>query len=202
MLRSFLLLIFLLPVNTTAQDMIILKDNTTISARVVQEDKQTVTYVFQDNSTKSVEQLEKSKIKKVKYEKVPRSVNVIILQHDVINNEHLLNDLINHMIMSGYTIEEFNNDYYTVSTAWRNNERITAQIIENEAFFRCFYLDEDKSEYPKTSSSSKITWGVKPKPGEKRGSHGGQVFKDLNELCRLYLRNGIATLRYHTEYIQ
>lgn len=202
MSRSLLLFIVLLPVYGIAQDMIILKDKTTISARVVQEDKQSVTYVLENNSTRSVEQLEKSEIKKVKYEKVPRSVNVIIIQHDVINNEHLLNDLINHMIMSGYTIEEFNNDYYTVSTPWQNNKRVTAQIIENEAFFRCFYRDEDKSEYPQSSSSSKITWGVKPKPGEKRGSQGGPSFKDLDELCRLYLNNGITTLRYHAEYIE
>jgi hypothetical protein len=182
--------------------MIILKDKTTISARVVQEDKQTVTFLVQKGETREVAQLDKSKVKKVKYEKIPKSVNVIIIQHEVISNEHLLNDLINHMIMSGYTIEDFNNDYFTVSTAWENNERITAQIIENEAFFRCFYREEDESEYPQTSSSSKITWGVKPKPGEKRGSQGGPSFKDLNDLCRSYLNNGMTTLKYHTEHIQ
>jgi len=201
MSRAVLLFMILLPVHVHAQDMIILKDKTTISARVVQEDKQTVKYVIQDNSSRSVEQLESSKVKKVKYEKVSKSVNVIIIQHDVINNEHLLNDLINHMIMSGYTIEEFNNDYYTVSTPWQNNKRVTAQIIENEAFFRCFYRDEDKSAYPHISSS-KVTWGVKPKPGEKRGSQGGPAFKDLDELCRLYLSNGMTALRYHSEYIE
>jgi len=200
MKRLLLLLVFLFPFGVHGQDMIILKDNTTISARVAEEDKEAVTYVIKENSSRSVEQLERDKVKKVKYEKTPKSVNVIIIQHDVLNKEYLLNDLINHMIMSGYTIEEFDNNYYTVSTPWESNKRINAQIIENEAFFRCFQRKDEESAYP--TPSNKITWGVKPEPDEKRGGPGSSAFRDLNELCRSYLKNGMATIRYHTEYIE
>jgi hypothetical protein len=200
MKRFILLLIILLPVNVAGQDMILLKDKTTISARVVEEDKETVTYLIQENGTRTLEQLDKGKVKKVKYEKTPKSVNVIIIQHEALSNEHLLNDLINHMIMSGYTIEEFDNDYYTVSTPWISNKRINAQIVEHEAFLRCFHRESDKSVYP--NANAKVTWGIKPKPDEKRGSPGSSAFKDLNALCRSYLKNGMATIKYRTEDIQ
>ena len=200
MKRFFLPLILLFPVYVIGQDIILLKDKTTIPARVVQEDKETVTYLIQENDSRTLQEIEKNNVKKVKYEKLPKTVNVIIIQHDILSNEHLLNDLINHLILSGYTIEEFDNDYYTVSTPWQSNKRLNAQIVENEAFFRCFHREGDKSVYP--NANAKVTWGVKPKPDEKRGGPGSSAFKDLNIMLRSYLKNGMAAMRFHTEYIE
>jgi len=195
-----LLLIIFFPLRIFGQDMIILKDKSTISARVVQEDKQSVTYILQNNSTKSIEQLSKDKIKKVKYEKIPKSVNMIIIEHDSLSKEYLLNDVIHHMIVSGFMIEEFDNKYYTVCTQWVSDERITAKIVDNRAIFRCFQREGKEFEYP--YANSEITWGKKPEPSEKRGTSGSSAFKNLNELCRLYLMNGKGTLEYQSEYIE
>jgi hypothetical protein len=189
-----------MPFIGSAQDMILLKDKSTISVRVIQEDKESVTYILQDNSNRLIKQIEGSKVKKVKYERIPKSVNVIIIQHDSLSNELLLNDLIGHLIVSGYTIEEFDNDYYTVSTPWKSNKRLNAQIVENEAFFRCFHREGDDAIYP--HATAKVTFGIEPKPDEKRGAAGSTAFKDLDEFCRTYLKNGEATLRYYSEYIE
>jgi hypothetical protein len=199
-MQHLLVLLILIPLRIFGQDMIILKDKTSISARVVQEDKQSVIYVLEENSVKSIKQINKDEIKKVKYQKTSKSVNIITIEHDSLTNEHLLNDVINHLIVSGYMIEEFDNKYYTVVTPWASNKRITVEVKGNKAIFRCFHREGDKSVYP--HATAKVTWGIKPEPSEKRGGPGSSAFKDLEALCRLYLKNGHGTLGYDSEYIE
>jgi len=186
-----------MPVWLLAQDIIVLKDNSTISVRIVQEDKESVVFLLQNDSAKEIQQLGKGEVKKTKYEKIPKSVNVIIIDHDSLSKEHLLNDVINHLIVSGYIIESFDNKYYTVITQYVSDERLSVEVVDNKAFFRCFRLEEEVSlVYP--HASAKVTWGKKPKPGERRGTAGNTVFKHLDKVARSYLINGKGTLEYKT----
>ena len=143
MKRIYLLICLLIPVMVLAQDVIVMKDKSTISARVVQEDKELVLYILQDDNDKKVQELAKDGIKKVKYEKKPASTNLIKIVHDSLVNEFLLNDIINQFIEAGYMIESFDNKYYTVSTNSVKEERFTAEIVDNTANFRCFYFRPD-----------------------------------------------------------
>jgi hypothetical protein len=187
-----------MPLMVLAQDVIVLKDKSTISARVVQEDKELVLYILQDDNDKKVQELAKDGIKKVKYEKKPASTNLIKIVHDSLVNEFLLNDIINQFIEAGYMIESFDNKYYTVSTNSVKEERFTAEIVDNTANFRCFYFPQETEDYP-PNAAARVVWGIKPEPGEKTGSSGSPTFKKLDAFCRSYLRNGKCTMEYKTE---
>ena len=50
--------------------------------------------------------------------------------------------------MKGYIIDEFDNKYYTVITQYDQNDRITVEIEDNKAFFRCFHLDIEDEVVP------------------------------------------------------
>ena len=190
-----------MPVWLFAQDMIILKDNSIISARIVKEDKKSVVFLFQNDSTKAIQQLSKGEVKKTKYEKIPNSVNVIEIVHDSLSKEHLLNDVINHLIVSGYLIESFDNKYFSVITQYVSDERLSAEIIDNKAFFRCFHLEMEENNklvYPHASANV-VSLGEKREPGERRGNPGNISFKHLDKVARSYLMNGKGTLEYKTE---
>lgn len=198
-MKNILLFVFLfIPVWIFGQDLIELKDKTIISARIVQEDKESVVYLIETGSDKLIKQIDQKEVKKTKYEKIPKGVNVIVVVHDSLSNEHLLTDVINHLIVSSYPIESFDNKYLTVSTEYESKERITAEIIDESVFFRCFYLHEEVSiVYP--HNSAKVSWGKKPKPGEKRGIPGTLTFKHLDKVARSYLKDGNGTLEYKSE---
>jgi hypothetical protein len=198
MIRLSLIFWIIIPFWSYAQDMIVLKDNSTISVRIVQEDKESVVFLPQNDTTTVIQQLSKDKVKKTKYEKIRKSVNVIVIVHDSLSKEHLLIDVINHLIVSGYIIESFDNKYYTVITEYVSKERVSAEIVDNKAFFRCFYLEEEVNlVYP--HASGVVAWGKKPKPGEKRGSPGSSAFKHLDKVVRSYLMDGKGILEYKTE---
>ena len=54
--------------------MIVLKDKSTISVRVVEEEKESIMYILQDDPEKIVKELAKDEFKKVKYEKMEGSL--------------------------------------------------------------------------------------------------------------------------------
>lgn len=194
---QMLLLMVGMPLWLCAQDLLELKDKNIINARIIQEDKESVVYIMPDDPGRSVKRIPAEAVKKIKYEKVPKSVNVIEILHDSLENEYLLNDIINHLIVSGYVIDEFDNRYYTVSTEYDQNDRMTVEINSNKASFRCFHLDENEEIYPHVRAT--ITWGKKPKPGEKRSHPGSMAFKKLDAVSRSYLKDGKGTLTYKTE---
>jgi len=198
-MKRLLLLTFLfVPLMVYPQDVIILKDKSTISVRVVQEDKESVLYIQQDDPEKKVKELSKDEIRKVKYEKKPASTNLIKVVHDSLVNEFLLNDIINQFIEAGYIIESFDNKYYTVSTNSVKEERFTAEIVENTANFRCFYFPQETEDYP-PNAAARVVWGIKPEPGEKTGTSGSSTFKKLDAFCRAYLKNEKCIMEYITE---
>ena len=188
----------LIPLMVCGQDMIVLKDKSTISVRVVQEDKEFVEYILGDDPDKKVNKLVKGEFKKVKYEKKPSSTNLIKIVHDSLVNEYFLNDVINQFIVAGYMIESFDNKYYTVSTNSINEERFTAEIVENTANFRCFYFPPESEDYP-PNASARVVWGIKPEPGEKIGTQCSAAFKKLDAFCRSYLKNGKSSMEYSSE---
>ena len=200
MKNLILCLLIFIPEWVYPQDMIILKDKSTINARVVEEDKGSVLYITQDGDKKILKQIPIEEVKKIKYEKVPRSVNVIEIVHESLRNEFLLNDIINHLIMKGYVIDEFDNKYYTVITQYDQNDRITVEIEDNKAFFRCFHLDIEDEVVPHVTAV--ITYEKKPKPGEKIGYFSGPTFKKLDALCRSYLKDGHEEMIYKSEYVE
>ena len=194
----YLLICLLVPLMVYPQDMIVLKDKSTISVRVVQEDKESVLYIPQDDPEKKVKELTKGEFKKVKYEKKPAATNLIKVVHDSLVNEFYLNDIINQFIEAGYMIESFDNKYYTVSTNSVKEERFTAEIVDNTANFRCFYFPQETEEYP-PNAAARVVWGIKPEPGEKTGTSGSSAFKKLDAFCRAYLKNGKCVMEYLTE---
>ncbi len=194
----YLLTCMLMPLMVWAQDMIVLQDKSTISVRIVQEDKESVEYILQDDPDKKVNKLTKGEFKKVKYEKKPSSTNLIKIVHDSLVNEYFLNDVINQFIEAGYMIESFDNKYYTVSTNSVNEERFTAEIVKNTANFRCFYLPQETEDYP-PNAAARVVWGIKPEPGEQVGTQGSAAFKKLDAFCRAYLKNGKCFMEYITE---
>jgi hypothetical protein len=187
-----------MPLMVSAQDLIVLKDKSTISVRVVEEEKESVWYILQDDPEKKVKELPKDEFKKVKYEKRPASTNLIKIVHDSLVNEFYLNDIINQFIEAGYIIESFDNKYYTVSTNSVKKERFTAEIVENTANFRCFYFPQDTEDFPPNAAAG-VVWGVKPEPGEKIGTSGSSTFKKLDAFCRSYLKNGKCVMEYKTD---
>jgi len=199
MKRLYLFTCMLIPLMVCGQDMIVLKDKSTISVRVVQEDKESVEYILQDDPDKKVNKLTKGEFKKVKYEKKPGTTNLIKIVHDSLVNEFFLNDIINQFIEAGYMIESFDNKYYTVSTNSVNEERFTAEIVENTANFRCFYFPPENEDYPPNAASARVIWGIKPEEGEKVGTQGSPAFKKLDAFCRAYLKNGKCFMEYSTE---
>ena len=198
MKRLYFLSLLLMPLMICAQDLIVLKDKSTISVRIVEEDKESVMYILQDDPEKIVKELAKDEFKKVKYEKKPASTNLIRIVHDSLVNEFFLNDIINQFIEAGYMIESFDNKYYTVSTNSVNEERFTAEIVENTANFRCFFFPQETEDYPPNAAAS-VVWGIKPEPGEKTGTSGTSAFKKLDAFCRAYLKNGECVMEYKTE---
>jgi hypothetical protein len=82
-----------MPLMVYAQDMIVLKDKSTISVRIVQEDKESVVFILQDDPEKKINELAKDEVKKVKYEKKPNATNLIQIEHDSLVNEYFLNDV-------------------------------------------------------------------------------------------------------------
>ena len=180
-----------------AQDEIELRDKSLITGRVIQEDKNQVIYLSRDEKGARVHALSADQVKKIRYEKIPGSFNLIEIEHDSLQNQFLLNDIINHLIVSGYVIEEFDNKYYTVSTQYENDDRFTVEIIENKANFRCFHLETEDEVYPHVNAT--IAYGKKPKPGEKLGLPGSTAFKKLDAVCRSYLKNGNGELTYKSE---
>ena len=200
-MKNLLLFLFILiPGWAYAQDLIEMKDNTTLNARVVLEDKEWVTYITKDENTRSVTRVSTKDVKKIKYEKIPKSVNMIEITHDSLENEYLLNDIMNHLIVSGYIIEEFDNKYYSVSTQYDQNDRLTVEITGNKAAFRCFHLDVEDEVYP--HATAVVAWGKKPKPGEKTGAPGSIAFKKIDALSRSYLKEGNGELTYKTEIVE
>lgn len=197
MKNQFLILIMLIPVRIFSQDMILLKDKSEISVRVVQEEKDYVQFMQNSNNVRTLKQLSTDEVKKVKYEKINNSINVIEIIHDSLNNEYLLNEVISHLIESGYIIEEFDNKYYTVSTQYVNNDRLTVEIKDNKAAFRCFQLGREDEIYPHVTAT--LAYGQKPKPGEKIGAPGSTAFRKLDIVCRSFLKDGKSTMEYKTE---
>ena len=194
----YLLICILMPLMVFSQDMIVLKDKSTISARIVQEDKESVMFIVEDDPDKKVIQLVKDEVKKVKYEKKRGSTNLIQIVHDSLVNEYLLNDIINQFIEAGFMIESFDNKYYTVSTNSVNEERFTAEIVGNTANFRCFFFPPESEDYP-PNAAARVVWGIKPEPGEKVGIPGSTAFKKLDAFCRAYLKNEKCVMVYKTE---
>lgn len=198
MKRLYLLAFMLMPLMVYAQDMIVLKDKSTISVRVVQEDRESVVFILQDDPEKKINELAKDEVKKVKYEKKPNAINLIQIEHDSLINEYFLNDVINQFIEAGYMIESFDNKYYTVSTNSVNEERFTAEIVENKAKFRCFFFPQESEDYP-PNAAARVVWGIKPEPGEKTGTPGSAAFKKLDAFCRAYLKNRKCVMEYRSE---
>lgn len=198
MKRLYFLACMLIPFVVSAQDMIVLKDKSTISVRIVHDDKESVEYILQDDPVKNINTLIKGEFKKVKYEKKPSSTNLIRIVNDSLVNEFFLNDIINQFIEAGYMIESFDNKYFTVSTNSVNEERFTAEIVENTANFRCFYFPQETGDYP-PNAAARVVWGIKPEPGEKVGTSGSAAFKKLDAFCRAYLKNGKCVMEYKTE---
>lgn len=197
-MRIFSLCVFMLIYGISfSQDEIELKDKSTIAGRVIQEDKSQVVYLQRDENGINVLAIPSDQVRKVRYEKLPGSVNLIEIEHDSLQNEFLLNDVINHLIISGYIIEEFDNKYYSVSTQYENDDRFTVEIIGNQANFRCFHLETENEIYPHVNAT--VAYGKKPKPGEKRGLPGSTAFKKLDAVCRSYLLNGYCALKYKSE---
>lgn len=180
-----------------SQDEIELRDKSTLSARIIQEDKEKVVYLTRGENGAVVHTLPADQVRKIRYEKIPGSVNVIEIEHDSLENEFLLNDIINHLIVSGYIIEEFDNKYYTVSTQYENDDRFSVEIIKNKANFRCFHQSIEDELYPHLNAT--VAYGKKPKPGEKTGFPGSPAFKKLDAVCRSYLKDGNGELRYRSE---
>ena len=201
MKRLYLLAFMLMPLMVYAQDMIVLKDKSTISVRIVQEDKESVVFILQDDPEKKINELAKDDFKKVKYEKKPNATNLIQIEHDSLVNEYFLNDVINQFIEAGYMIESFDNKYYTVSTNSVNEERFTAEIVENKAKFRCFFFPQESEDYP-PNAAARVVWGIKPEPGEKTGTPGSATFKKLDAFCRAYLKNGKCVMEYRSEPVE
>ena len=198
MKKIYLLTCLLMPLLVFAQDQIILKDKSTISVRVVEEDKKSVLYIRQDDPQKKVQEMSADEYRKVKYEKKPATTNLIKITHDSLVNEFLLNDIINQFIEAGYIIESFDNKYYTVSTNSVKEERFTAEIVGNTANFRCFYFPQETEDYP-PNAAGRVVWGIKPEPGEKTGTSGSTAFKKLDAFCRAYLKNEKCVMEYTTE---
>jgi hypothetical protein len=200
MKNQVLVLIMLIHVPVFSQDIIILKDKGEISARIVQEDKEYVQYMQEGSTGKILKQLSADQVKKVKYEKVNKTANLIEIVHDSLENEYFLNDVISHLIESGYIIEEFDNKYFTVSTQYVNNDRLTVEIKDNKAAFRCFQMGREDEVYPNVTAT--LAYGQKPKPGEHTGTPGTTAFKKLDIFCRSYLKDGKSTMEYKTRSVE
>lgn len=190
-------LILMCPGWVQAQDIIIFKNKEELSARVVHEDREFIEYLEGHGNKRTLKRIPSKEVKKVRYQKIDGKVNAIQVVHDSLSNEYFLNDVINHIIVTGYTIDKFDNNYYTVSTQYVNNDRITVRIKDRVAVFRSFQKEDEEEVYPHARAT--VTWDVKPEPGEKKGFPGTTAFDKMDDLCRTYLKNGHAVMHYQVE---
>jgi len=198
MYRLIFVLFVFIPYILRGQDLIITQNDSTYQARIIKAEKKIIYYNLFDDPNRELRSMEKRDFKKIKYEKIPKKTNAILIKDDVLSGEDLMINIFQYLLKLGYDIEDFSNEYLLVNTKYLNDHRITVEISENEASFVFYYEFETGITYNRPTTENFI-YGKKENPGEYRGDTSNGPFKDMDALCRNYLMTNKATLEYIIE---
>lgn len=200
-----ILLIFYLP--ALSQDEIITKNDETKQARIVREEKKIVFYYLVDDPEKSIHQLEKKEIKKIKYDTPMSAVNTIVITDDSLEGEELFSHIVSYLIESGYEMNTFDMEHSRVSVFTLPNLRLSAEIEDNQALFSGYIPEKKEPNIPSQSERNVIRLAPRNEkvpeeakyPGEEIIDASSGQFKELDRICRNYLMYNKGSLDYKKE---
>jgi len=204
---SVLLFLFVLPVISYSQDQIFTKNEETLSVRILSEDKKSVFFYLFNEAGKKVQELDKKKIKRIKYEKPSSTVNSIRIVDDSLENKDLFSHVTAYLIYSGFEIATFDIEHLTVSALASQDIRISVEVDDHNANFSIYKIRKETSIAPSQSDGYTIRLapsetkepGEEKYPGEEQAGAGDSFFKDLDRVCRNYLMNNRGSLAYIKE---
>jgi len=190
-----------------SQDQIITKDKDTYLVRVVQEEKKSVTFYLLSDTSRTIQSLDKKNIKNIKYERPSIQNNTIVITDDLSDARDLFSNVVSYFINSGFEIKTFDKDLLTASALFNTNFRISVDVENHNAHFSCYISEEEDNTRPSQSKSNVIKFAPSENkdskdekyPGEDRDNAGGRAFKEMDKICRLYLKENKGTLIYETE---
>jgi len=204
-LGLLILLIFRFP--AFSQDEIITKDNETRKVRVVREEKKGIDYYLFEDPDKTIRQMEKKEIKKIKYDTPLTAMNTIVITDDSLNGEDLFSHVVSYLISAGYELNTFDMEHSTVSMLTSANFRLSVEVEGNQAFFSAYIPQEKDPGIPSQSERNviRLVPREEKEPGEEK-YQGEEIidamdrrFKEVDWICRNYLAQNKGSLKYIKE---
>jgi hypothetical protein len=204
-LIAIILLIFYFP--AISQDEIIPKDDETKRVRIVREEKKIVFYYLVDDPEKSILQLEKKEIKKIKYDTPMSVMNTVVITDDSLDGEDLFSHIVSYLIESGYEMSTFDMENSRVSVFILPNFRLSVEIEDNQALFSGYIPEKKETNIPSQSERNVIRLAPRDEkepeeakyPGEEIIDAASGQFKELDRICRNYLMYNEGSLDYIKE---
>jgi hypothetical protein len=205
LLIFILLLIFYFP--AFSQDEIITKDSKTLKVRIVSEEKKQVIFYEIDDPEKSIQQLEKKEIKKIRYDTPLSGMNEIVITDDSLAGEDLFSHIVSYLIDTGYELNTFDMEHSTVSVLTSAYFRLSVEIDGNKAFFSGFIPEVKDPSIPSQSERNVIRLVPRDEkasrevkyPGEQKIDALDRGFKEMDQICRKYLMKNKGSLEYLKE---
>ncbi len=197
-----ILLIFYFP--AISQDEIITRDDETKQVRIVSEEKKIVSFYLVNDPEKSIQQLEKKEIKKIKYDTPLSVMNAVVITDDSLGGEDLFSHIVSYLIESGFEMNTFDMEHSTVSVFTSSNFRLSVEIDGNRALFSGYVPEKKDPTIPSQSERNVIRLvprdekepGEIKYPGEEIINAADSQFKEIDRICRNYLMHNKGLLNY------
>jgi protease II len=202
-----IILLVILQLNAFCQDEIITENDETLTVRIVNEEKKSVSFYLADDQEKVIQTMLKKSVDKIRYEKPAYTANTIAIMDDSRSGRDLFSHVVSFLIESGYELDVFDMEHSRVSALSAQGWRISVEIKDNQALFSCYTREKTVSSSTSQTKGHVIRFREPDEeekkeilyPGEIRMVAEAKEFKAMDEICRRYLQNNKGSLDYRTD---